>query len=212
MIPKTIFQIFLGFEPRKHWLLQDKINKMFRVNSMYEHIMITDEEQMSDFVEQKYDNTILESYNKLADVYSKIEFFKYLVLYEYGGIYLDTSKTITKDLDEFITDSDSAIITVSSSPGLYLVDTMFFEPRHPILEKVIQLIKKYIDDNTYNGDFDDTVGPKLFTKAIKIMHFTEYNKTVDLVNIKKDDELKFVHPQLRYRIYGIEFENICDNS
>jgi hypothetical protein len=184
------------------------MHRFFRENLFYEHVFITNEEQMVAFIEEKGNETILGCYNKLGDIFSKIEFFKYLVLYEYGGIYLDISKTTRMRLDDFISEGDSAIISASEKTGLYCNDVLFFEKNHPILERVLCLIIKYVNENTYNGDFEETVGQKVFSKAVRIGHFIEYNENVDLTKVKKHGELRFMNPRMKYRIYGVEFNDV----
>lgn len=208
MIPKTVFQIFIGFDDRKHYLLQDKFHRFFQENPFYEHVFITHEDQMIAFIQEKGNDMLMNCYHKLDDIYSKMEFFKYLVLYEYGGIYLDISKTTKMKLDDFIAENDSGILTASEHSGMYCNDIMMFEEKHPILERVLKLIIKYVDENRYNGNFEETVGQKLFSKAVRIMHFIEYNETVDLSKVKKYSELRFTNPRLKYRIFGVEFNNI----
>ena len=205
MIPTTVFQIFIGFDNRIHYLLQDKIHRFFRENIFYEHVFITNEDQMKAFIEEKGNELLMTCYLKLDNIYSKIEFFKYLVLYEYGGIYLDISKTTNMRLDDFISEGDSAIISASETKGMYCTDVLFFEKNHPILERVLGLIIKYVNENTYNGDFEETVGQKLFSKAVRISHFIEYNENVDLSKLKKHSELRFLRPHCKYRIFGVEF-------
>lgn len=208
MITKTVFQICIGFDDRKHYLLMDKIHRFIQNNMFYEHVFVTSEDQMIDFILEKGNQIYMDCYEKLETIKAKVEFFKYLVLYEYGGVYLDISKTMKPKLDDFIEESDSAILTVSKTPGMYCTDVMMFEAKHPILERALSLIIKYVDKNTYNGDFAETVGSKLFSKAVRIGHFIEYNGNIDLSKVKKDGELRFTNSGLKYRIYGVEFDGV----
>lgn len=208
MITKTVFQICIGFDNRKHYLLLDKIQRFFQENIFYEHVFVTNEEQMIAFILEKGNEIYMDCYDKLETIGARVEFFKYLVLYEYGGIYLDISKTMKSKLDDFIGENDSAILSVSKTPGMYCTDVMMFEAKHPILERVISLILKYVDKNTYNGDFAETVGQTLFSKTVRIGHFIEYNGNIDLSKVKKDTELRFLNPAMKYRIYGVEFNDI----
>lgn len=208
MITKTVFQIFIGFDERKQYLLLDKIHRFFQENIFYEHVFVTNEEQMIAFIEEKGNEIFMGCYDKLETIEAKVEFFKYLVLYEYGGIYLDVSKITRTKLDDFIAENDSAILSVSEIPGMYCTDVMMFEANHPILERVLSLIIKYVSENTYNGDFSETVGQKLFSKAVRIGHFIEYNRNIDVSRFEKDGELRFTNPVLKYRIYGVEFNGI----
>jgi hypothetical protein len=180
----------------------------FQENMFYEHVFVTNEEQMIAFIEEKGNEIFMECYDKLETIEAKIEFFKYLVLYEYGGIYLDVSRITRRKLDDFIEENDSAILSVSETSGLFCTDLMMFEAKHPILERVLTLIIKYVRENAYNGDFAETVGQKLFYKAVRIGHFIEYNKNIDLSKIEKDSEMRFTSPGMKYRIYGVELNGI----
>lgn len=208
MITKTVFQIFIGFDDRKHYLLLDKIQRFFQENMFYEHVFVTSEDQMIAFILEKGNEIYMECYDKLETIEAKVELFKYLVLYEYGGIYLDVSKMTRSKLDDFIGEGDSAILSASEKKGLYCTDVMMFEAQHPILERVLTLILKYVIENTYNGDFAETVGQKLFSKAVRIGHFIEYNQNVDLSKIGKNGELNFSSPRMKYRICGVEFNGV----
>lgn len=208
MIPTTVFQIFIGFDYRIHHLLQDKIHRFFRENLFYEHVFITHEEQMIAFILEKGNELLMTCYLKLETIEAKVEFVKYLILYVYGGIYLDIYKTTNMRMDDFITEGDSAILSASETKGLYCTDVLFFEKNHPILERVLGLIVKYVNENRYNGDFEETVGQKLFSKAVRIGHFIEYNENVDLTKVKKYTEMRFTRPQYKYRIFGVEFNGL----
>lgn len=208
MITKTVFQICIGFNERKHYLLMDKIHRFIQENMFYEHVFVTNEDQMIAFIEEKWNQIYMDCYEKLETIKAKVELFKYLVLYEYGGIYLDISKITRTKLDDFIEENDSAILSVSKTPGMYCTDAMMFEAKHPILERALSLIVKYVNENTYNGDFEETVGQKLFSKAVRIGHFIEYNGNIDLSKVKKDGELRFTNPEMKYRIYGVEFNGV----
>jgi hypothetical protein len=174
----------------------------------YEHVFVTSEDQMIAFILEKGNEIYMECYDKLETIEAKVELFKYLVLYEYGGIYLDVSKMTRSKLDDFIGEGDSAILSASEKKGLYCTDVMMFEAQHPILERVLTLILKYVIENTYNGDFAETVGQKLFSKAVRIGHFIEYNQNVDLSKIGKNGELNFSSPRMKYRICGVEFNGV----
>lgn len=208
MIPTTVFQIFIGFDPRIHHLLQDTIHRFFRENLFYEHVFITHEEQMIAFILEKGNELLMKCYLKLDTMEAKVEFFKYLILYVYGGIYLDIYKTTNMRMDDFITEGDSAILSASETKGLYCTDVLLFEKNHPILERVLGLIIKYVNENRYNGDFEETVGQKLFSKAVRIGHFIEYNENVDSSKLKKYSEMRFTRPQYKYRIFGVEFNGV----
>lgn len=202
-IAKIIFHISLDFDEKTHAIPFEKMNKMFEKNPHFEHIFLQNEDEVVDFIEEYYDPFVLDIYEKITENKSKVDFAKYLLLYKYGGIYLDLAKYTVNDLDELV--ENYAVITASSKPGLYEDDILIFPKEHPIVLQAIELIIKYVSGNTYNMEVEQTTGRRLFSKAVRISHFIEYNE-----NIKMTDPTKiytFRHKKLTYKIYGTEFNN-----
>ena len=86
MIEKNIFQSW--HTKQLHPLVQQKINSFKELNSDYSYYLY-DDNDMDDFVNQHFSGEISELYNKLNIIVAKVDFWRYLVLYKYGGIYLD---------------------------------------------------------------------------------------------------------------------------
>lgn len=91
-----------------------------------------DDDDMDNFVNHHYNGEIAECYNKLNIIVAKVDFWRYLVLYKYGGIYLDMDSTIENPLDELIRSYDEAIITAEGNPNLYVQWALIFSKGHPI--------------------------------------------------------------------------------
>jgi len=128
-ISKVIYQ---SWSTRKlHPIIQNKINIMMKLNPSYDHHIFTDKE-IDKFVKKNYDKGIVECYNKLNIIVAKVDFWRYLLLYKYGGIYLDMDSTILKPLDELINNHDEAIITAEGNPNLYVQWALIFSKNHPI--------------------------------------------------------------------------------
>ena len=89
------------------------------MNSEYSYYLY-DDNDMDNFVNENFSGEIVECYNKLNIIVAKVDFWRYLVLYKYGGIYLDMDSNIEKSLNELINDEDEAIITAEGCPGLYV--------------------------------------------------------------------------------------------
>jgi len=102
-----------------------------KLNPSYDHHIFTDKE-IDKFVKKNYDKGIVECYNKLNIIVAKVDFWRYLLLYKYGGIYLDMDSTILKPLDELINNHDEAIITAEGNPNLYVQWALIFSKNHPI--------------------------------------------------------------------------------
>jgi mannosyltransferase OCH1-like enzyme len=211
-IPEQVFQICIGFNSDKNYILMNKIENFMQINPNCEFNLITNYEQLDEFIRSECSPSVQEAYSRIKDSYSKIEFCKYLILYEQGGIYLDASADfINLELDPILRTEDRGIIIRASETNLYSNAFMAFCPNHPILERTIGLMIKYINNETFSESLDYTIGDEdsknesgisAFSKAVKIEHFNIYNKNLIWNRVKPDDVLTFNNRALPYRLFG----------
>ena len=166
-IPKHIYQSW--HTKTLHPNIQNHIiNTLKENNPEYTHEIYTDEE-IDRFVQENYEGEILECYNKLNIIVAKVDFWRYLILYKKGGIYLDIDSCINKPIDSFITHDDDAYITREGNKLFYAQWALFFSKEHPILKKTIELVVDNIKNNRYPHDIHKMTGPTVFTRAINIV-------------------------------------------
>ena len=69
----------------------------------------------------------------------RVDLVKYLVLYHYGGIYLDLDVSCVKNYDSYVQNISSIVHTVvrPSYPAWYGLDTFWSKPRSPLLWQVL---------------------------------------------------------------------------
>ena len=72
-------------------------NKMLKENPEYQQIIYTDD-QMFDFVKSNYDNNIFNYFERINNIVSRADFWRYLILYKNGGVYLDIDSIIEGNL------------------------------------------------------------------------------------------------------------------
>lgn len=159
-IPRTIYQ---------SWHTKDlpasvltKVNQMKALNPTYTHYIYTDEE-IDSFVKNHYDGLVYTCFKRLGHI---VDMWRYLILYKFGGIYLDMDSTITKSLDSLILDTDEAIITAETNPDVYVQWAMIFAKGHPILNKTIEIIINKIQRNENDNYIHTLTGPTVYSKAI----------------------------------------------
>jgi mannosyltransferase OCH1-like enzyme len=191
-IPKIIHQTF-SEKKDLHPLFIDNIARLRELNSGWDHHLYDDEE-IRKFISSHYDRDILGSYEKINPVYgpAKADFFRYLLLYQKGGVYLDVKSTLTKKLDDVLRPDDSYILShwrnekghthegwglhpILGGRGEYQQWHIVAAPRHPFLEAVIQRVKKNIDN--YNT-FRDGVGKKGVLKMTGPIPYTQAIQSV----------------------------------
>jgi mannosyltransferase OCH1-like enzyme len=140
-------------------------------------------------IKDYFNDEIYNAYMKINPSYGamRADFFRYCVLYLYGGIYLDIKSQINCPIFKIINKDDICILDLprnnleswrNNSPT-YEQWLLIFAPRHPYLLSVINQIYTYINSNyipeTINGVELSTkgkilniTGPDSFTKAINI--------------------------------------------
>jgi mannosyltransferase OCH1-like enzyme len=203
MIEKNIFQSWYTkvLDP----LLQNKIDCFKNLNPDYSYNLY-DDNDMDNFVNEHFNGEIAECYNKLNIIVAKVDFWRYLVLYKYGGIYLDMDSSIEKPLDELIRSTDEAIITAEGNPGLYVQWALIFSKGHPILKKTIELIISNIKNNSYPNDIHKMTGPSVYTKAINEIHMEIFNnKIINHNTINRFTNIEYKSNNISYRLYGIDY-------
>ena len=105
---------------------KDSVHKYMK---NYKYHFWTDED-MYNFVETKYPE-YKDLFSYLTPKIKKIDFFKYLVVYEYGGFYIDLDMEIFKDPAELINND-----VIIGSPAIF-----YSIPKHPFWLDVFEYIK-----------------------------------------------------------------------
>jgi len=207
-IPKIIWQ---------SWKTKDlpspilkNINKILHLNPNYIYRLLTDEE-IDNFVHVEYSDRpeVVSCYDRLNIIVAKVDFWRYLVLYKYGGIYLDMDSDITGRLDDLILDTDDAIISSEGNPGIFVQWALIFSPGHPILKNVIDLIVENIQNNSFPNDILHMTGPRVFTRAVNMYHKELYNVILYEQNKLFDKNIDITFRgrcnNSKYRIFGIDY-------
>lgn len=196
MIPKHIFQSWhtKDFHPQ----VQKYIDEIKSKNPEYTHTIFTDSE-MDSFVNEHFRGVIADCYNRLNIIVAKVDFWRYLILYKYGGVYLDMDSYINKPLRELIRDEDECVITAENNPGLFVQWALIFNKGHPILKTVIDLIVSNIQNNSFPNDIHKMTGPSVFSKAVNLALTTD-GYSYRIYGIDYNGHFSFKHPD-SYLLY-----------
>jgi mannosyltransferase OCH1-like enzyme len=86
-VPNNIFQTW----EKKYMLksVEDSTNLIKYANKKFNYYLY-DNKECRDFIGNKFNNEILETYDKLIPNAYKADLWRYCILYYYGGIYLDS--------------------------------------------------------------------------------------------------------------------------
>lgn len=202
MIPKNIFQSWKTKYDDLHPILKARIDTIKTNNPDYNY-QLYDDKDIDDFVNTYYPGEIADCYNKLNIIVAKVDFWRYLVLYKYGGVYLDFDSGIEKPLNELIMDNDTAIITAEGNPGLYVQWGLIFSAEHPILKKVIEIIVNNIKNKRYSHNINDLSGPICFTKAINTVFMERYGS---IYPWERMINTNLILDKIPCRLFGVDFQ------
>ena len=202
MIPKNIFQTWVSLD--FHPAIQDRINITKELNPNYNHIIYTDDD-IENYMNEKHSGIILECFNRLNIPTAKIDFWRYLILYEYGGIYLDMDSSINASLDSIISEEDEAIITAEKCPNTYVQWALMFDKQHPILKRAIDIVVENITNESHVDDIFYLTGPQAFSKAINSVHFELFGECIEHNKIDNNTNISYKKDNISYRLYGIDY-------
>jgi hypothetical protein len=162
-IPKIIHQTFQSRNLPAEF--QKNIDQLKALNSKWEH-RLYDDNDIKQFISDVYGLGILAYFNRINPKYgaAKADLFRYLLLYKYGGVYLDIKSTFTKPIDQVLKSDDRYLLAKwSNKPGekregwgmpkeLDMIPGGEFQqwhivatPGHPFLKAVIERVLANID-------------------------------------------------------------------
>ena len=192
-IPKIIHQTYRSKELPDDVLLN--IEKLRRLNPGWDY-RFYDDDAVIDFIRREFNSEILRVYEKINPAYgaARADFFRYLLMFRVGGVYLDIKSTATQAFDQVLMpDEEYVLCHWPNRPGeshegwgfhhveegnLFPAKGEFqnwhivARPQHPFLHHVIGLVMHQI--NRYSvAEFGVgqpgvlvTTGPISYTVAI----------------------------------------------
>jgi mannosyltransferase OCH1-like enzyme len=203
MIPKTIYQVSIGLN-HTHPLIQRQIQKTLSLNPGYEYHLITEESEMNAFVNQCYPGEIANAYNRLNILVAKVDFWRYLMLYKNGGVYLDMDSAILQPLDDLIQPDDSAIITAEGNPFFFVQWALIYSAGHLILKQTIDFIVQNIQTNAHPNNIHKTTGPAVYSEAVTTVHSLSHSEDTPIPRDPNTD-ITYHSNGISYRIYGVDY-------
>jgi mannosyltransferase OCH1-like enzyme len=182
-------------------------------NPEYQVKLYNDDECLQ-FVKENFNDRIVHAYEVLPLGVMKADFWRYLIVYKYGGYYCDLDSKCLVPLNSWL--PKDAKFVVSKENSFYFVQWAFYsEPGHKIFDYVIDLICEKVLIEGINVDYQignnkkyDTfvhyyTGPLLWTEAI-----LNYINEVLETKIQNIEELNEEHTALlkNMGIYVYDFK------
>jgi mannosyltransferase OCH1-like enzyme len=187
-----------------HPVLKESIKRLRTLNPRWQH-RLYDDADIRGFISQNFSAETLRYYKRINPVYgpAKADFFRYLLMYKVGGVYLDVKSSLSRPLDEAITGDEYLLSHWSNNklgqryegyglhPGLGPDGELqqwhiVAPPGHPYLEAVIARVMRNIDE--YDPFMHGTgklgvlrvTGPIAYTNAIEPIRQDHPHRMVDI--------------------------------
>lgn len=161
-IPRRIIQIYKTNKIHTH--IYKNVMKMIEKNPEYDYLFIT-YEIARELIKKHFDEKTMAAYEKIQIGAAKADFIRYVVLYLYGGIYLDLDASIEIEIDRFIPNDTDFIFFYRFVDETKMTQWIFFtKPENHIIKKIINEMVDRIHNNETNIFI--ATGPTLFTDVI----------------------------------------------
>lgn len=188
--PKKVYQTYPSKELPEEILKSN--NKLKELNPEWE-FHLYDDNDIKIFIENKFPK-LIEYYNSIDSDYgaARADFFRYLLLYSEGGVYLDIKSSFTKPLNDLLIDKKGFVLShwdnnnkdtehyrfgmhpeINIKRGEFLQCVIITPKGHPYLRQVIKNMLchiKFYNKNLHGiGRFGvlRVTGPIVFTNAIQ---------------------------------------------
>ena len=171
---KNIFQICIGLNG-DHPKVKASREKMLALNPDYNYIMIKEEAEMDNFVKESFLQSKIKEENEWAEAYfkldqvveqatettllcAKIDIARLMLIYRFGGLYMDMDSQFYHSLSKIVKDSSCVIITFprenkeTGKTHLLACPDQFFCKKNnilykEILSKISSNVFEHIDKN-----------------------------------------------------------------
>jgi autotransporter strand-loop-strand O-heptosyltransferase len=177
-IPRIIHQTFRTNQLPQP--IQEVVDNLKLMNPEFEYRFYNDEDCYN-FVKNNYDEETLDLYSTINPKYGscKADFFRYLLMYKVGGVYLDIKSSTTAPLKNTILPTDEFILShwsgrdwsmeLNYEHGEFQNWHIICIPNHPFLRDTIERVKKNL--RNYNGGVGKltvihTTGPIPYSQSI----------------------------------------------
>ena len=193
-ISRNIFQTYrtkVALPPE----IEQNIQYIQQSNPEYSYRLF-DDEDIKEFILEYYGEAIWGYYQRISPVYgaARADFFRYLLVYQLGGVYLDVKSSLDQPLRDVLREEGRFILTHWDNlpggqyEGIGIFPEVAFLPRgeyiqwaiisvagHPFLRAVILQMLRNIDEyNPFRNGAGlwgvlRTTGPVMYTKTIEAM-------------------------------------------
>lgn len=193
-IPKIIHQTFeTALLPTA---LKTAVDTWIDLNPDYEHRYFSDRDRRN-FIQQHFDSKVLQAYDKLIPGSYRADLWRYCVIYQNGGVYVDIKLGALVPLSKIIIDDASMVVVNDDLPGSMFTSFFAAIPKHPALLQCINVAVQRVLAEEYGSYMVYPTGPLAMGAAMLPMYGFQDHMT----NGRQQDLLVYSHYREDNNIY-----------
>ena len=187
-IPKIIFQTW---ETKDLSPVLNTSIDLIKINNIdYQHYLF-DAKDRYDFIKDNFSDKILKVYDSIIPGALKSDFWRYCILYIYGGIYCDIDMICMNSFDNVIKDDIEFVTAIDLGPdnctknNYFLVNAFIgIIPKHNLMKLCIDKIVDTVINDRYNKSWNalDMTGPGVLGRMFN--QYLSRNQETDLRNLE----------------------------
>jgi mannosyltransferase OCH1-like enzyme len=171
------------------------------------------------FLQDVYGERHANAYKVLVPGAYRADFWRYCMLYKFGGVYADAKTTVLRPLDEILRPDDELVLVRDLPETCILNGFIACSPRHPLLGLVIDMVLDRIEARSYGDDPLDITGPHIFARAFcrwkgyqenTMALFSGYTRTIQML-ARHEDKKHIISPEGE-RIFMKEYDTYYKND
>jgi hypothetical protein len=172
IIPKVIYRTSSYDMMCLPFMVWDLYKSEKEINPNYEYFYF-DDWQCEAFILSHYGSYIRDLYLKLIPTAFRADFFRYLLLYDRGGIYMDFTQHSLKPMDYIIKDYKEVYVSDfysfnEETPKLALYNAFIATVKGTkLMETAINMCIEHIETEFYGRHTLDITGPAMLGKAFR---------------------------------------------
>ena len=173
MIPNRIIQFWDKPETLPS-VLRNSMD-VTRKNNPIAEIIVADDAFMQKFIASKYNKSILHLYNLIRIPASKADLVRLMLLYEYGGFYLDVSMELRRPISELVDDQVDLLLVKRDDNPRYKDDMKSAHvingiigalPKSAFIQWCIQRVFRNLINDDLNKSVNIATGPRVINQAL----------------------------------------------
>lgn len=184
-IPRIIHQTWKDYNVPEHW--QIAVESCKNIHKTYKYVHWTDAD-MEEFVKTIYPD-FYSTYTKYKYHIQRCDAFRYLILYRYGGIYIDMDIVCRKKLDDLL--QYDIVFARSSNIAKYATNSFMMSiPNHPFMKYAIDNLPLYQDSYSSFGKHwhvMNSTGP-IYLQKIMNSYISKQNEQIPHSYFLSQDE------------------------